>query len=308
LPRHNVNDAPGCNAGARDRGRNASDVKVSPIAPVPITATFIWTYDTRRFANPEEPATAPLLTVTNISKRFGGLEALAGCTLSVGEGSITGLIGPNGAGKTTLFNVISGLTPADGGQIRLGVDRLDGLSAHAIAMRGVGRTFQIPRPLGRMTVLENVLVYAHDQPGEALARVFTAPKQVRAEENRARGRAHAILESVELSHLAAARADTLSGGQKKLLELARVLMSDPRIILLDEPGAGVNPTLMRSLVATIQALRAAGRTFLLIEHDMDLVTELCDPVIVMAQGRKLMEGPFAEIRRDARVLEAYLGI
>ena len=131
----------------------------------------------------EEPATAPLLTVTSISKRFGGLEALAGCTLSVGEGSITGLIGPNGAGKTTLFNVISGLTPADDGQIRLG----DRLSAHAIARRGVGRTFQIPRPLGRMTVLENVLVYAHGQLGEGLVRVFTTPKRVRAEESRASG-------------------------------------------------------------------------------------------------------------------------
>jgi branched-chain amino acid transport system ATP-binding protein len=154
--------------------------------------------------------------------------------------------------------VISGLTPSDGGQIRLGADRLDGLSAHAIARRGVGRTFQIPRPLGRMTVLENVLVYGHDQPGEGLTRVFTTPKRVSAEEHRARERAYALLESVELAHLAAARADTLSGGQKKLLELARVLMSDPRIILLDEPGAGVNPTLMRSLVETIRALRAGA--------------------------------------------------
>ncbi len=192
--------------------------------------------------------------------------------------------------------MISGLTPADGGQIRLGADRLDGLPAHAIARRGVGRTFQIPRPLGRMTVLENVLVYAHDQPGEKLARVFTTPRRVTAEESRGRERAQAILHSVDLAHLGGARAETLSGGQKKLLELAR-----------DEPGAGVNPTLMRSLVETIRALRAAGRTFLLIEHDMDLVTELCDPVIVMAQGRKLMEAPFAEVRRDPRVLEAYLG-
>jgi branched-chain amino acid transport system ATP-binding protein len=203
--------------------------------------------------------------------------------------------------------VISGLTPADGGQIRLGADRLDGLSAHAIARRGVARTFQIPRPLGRMTVLENVLVYAHDQPGERLARVFTTPKRVTAEESRVCERAQVILDSVELAHLAGARAETLSGGQKKLLELARALMSNPRIILLDEPGAGVNPTLMRSLVEAIRALRAAGRTFLLIEHDMDLVTELCDPVIVMAQGRKLMEAPFADVRRDPRVLEAYLG-
>ena len=203
--------------------------------------------------------------------------------------------------------MISGLTPADGGQISLGTDRLDGLPAHAIARRGVGRTFQIPRPLGRMTVLENVLVYAHDQPGERLARVFTTPRRVTVEESRVRERAQAILHSVDLAHLAGARAETLSGGQKKLLELARALMSDPRIILLDEPGAGVNPTLMRSLVEAIRALRAAGRTFLLIEHDMDLVTELCDPVIVMAQGRKLMEAPFAEVRRDPRVLEAYLG-
>src|SRR5213592_3348996 len=258
-------------------------------------------------ASATEDLTAELLTVTGITKRFGGVEALAGCTLAIAEGSITGLIGPNGAGKTTLFNVISGLTPADGGEIRLGADRLDGRSAHAIARRGLGRTFQIPRPLGRMTVMENVLVYANDQPGERLARVFTAPQRVRTEEHRARARAQSILDSMELAHLASARAETLSGGQKKLLELARVLMSDPRIILLDEPGAGVNPTLMRSLVATIRGLRAAGRTFLLIEHDMDLVTELCDPVIVMAQGRKLMEGPFAEVRRDPRVLEAYLG-
>jgi branched-chain amino acid transport system ATP-binding protein len=254
-----------------------------------------------------DPVTAELLSVTGITKRFGGVEALAGCTLAVAEGSITGLIGPNGAGKTTLFNVISGLTRADGGQIRLGADRLDGLPAHAIAQLGVGRTFQIPRPLGRMTVLENMLVYAHDQPGESLVRVFATPRRWRATERRLRERAREVLESVELGALASARAETLSGGQKKLLELARALMSDPRVILLDEPGAGVNPTLMRSLVEAIRALRAAGRTFLVIEHDMDLVTELCDPVVVMAQGRKLTEGPFAEVRRDPRVLEAYLG-
>jgi branched-chain amino acid transport system ATP-binding protein len=247
------------------------------------------------------------LTISGITKRFGGVEALAGCTFSVDEGSITGLIGPNGAGKTTLFNVISGLTHADGGEIRLGRQRLDGMSAHSIARRGIGRTFQIPRPLGRMTVLENVLVYAHGQTGESVTQVFASPGIVRDEERRLRARAREILASMDLGHLADARAETLSGGQKKLLELARALMSDPRIILLDEPGAGVNPTLMRSLIATIRTLRDQGRTFLLIEHDMDLVTELCDPVIVMAQGRKLTEGPFADVRRDPAVLEAYLG-
>ena len=245
--------------------------------------------------------------MTGVTKRFGGVEALAGCTFSVRPRSITGLIGPNGAGKTTLFNVISGLTRADGGEIRLGGDRLDGVSSHAIARLGVGRTFQIPRPLGRMTVLENVLVYAHAQPGEGLARVFASPKRVAAAERQLRERAQEILETVDLAPLAGEPAETLSGGQKKLLELARVLMGAPRVILLDEPGAGVNPTLMRSLVEVIRRLRAEGRTFLLIEHDMDLVTELCDPVIVMAQGRTLLEGPFAEVRRDPRVLEAYLG-
>src|SRR5262245_44701345 len=178
------------------------------------------TYD----PEPRETPTTTLLSVTRITKRFGGVEALAGCTLSVRAGSITGLIGPNGAGKTTLFNVITGLTPPDRGEIRLGADRLDGLSAHAIARRGVGRTFQIPRPLGRMTVLENVLVYGHEQPGEALPRVFAAGGRVRTRERELRERAQAILASMDLAHLASAPAETLSGGQKKLLELARVLM------------------------------------------------------------------------------------
>jgi branched-chain amino acid transport system ATP-binding protein len=251
--------------------------------------------------------TGPLLTVIDVTKRFGGVAALAGCTFDVAPGTITGLIGPNGAGKTTLFNAISGLTAPDAGEIRLGPLRLDGLASHTIARLGVGRTFQIPRPFGRMTVLENLLVYGKEQDGEALANVFVAPGRVRRQEEILTRRAQDILEFMELAPYASALAETLSGGQKKLLELARVLMGDPRIILLDEPGAGVNPTLMRSLVARIRDLHARGRTFVLIEHDMDLVTELCNPVIVLAQGRKLMEGRFAELRRDPRVLEAYLG-
>jgi branched-chain amino acid transport system ATP-binding protein len=251
--------------------------------------------------------TGPLLTVIDVTKRFGGVAALAGCTFDVAPGTITGLIGPNGAGKTTLFNAISGLTAPDAGEIRLGPLRLDGLASHTIARLGVGRTFQIPRPFGRMTVLENLLVYGKEQDGEALANVFAAPGRVRRQEEILTRRAQDILEFMELAPHASALAETLSGGQKKLLELARVLMGDPRIILLDEPGAGVNPTLMRSLVARIRDLHARGRTFVLIEHDMDLVTELCNPVIVLAQGRKLMEGRFAELRRDPRVLEAYLG-
>ena len=249
-----------------------------------------------------------LLSVRGVEKRFGGLTALDGVSLEVAGGSITGLIGPNGAGKTTLFNVVSGLLPPDAGEIRLGADRLEGRTAHEIARLGVARTFQIPRPLARLTVLENLLLYGKDQRGEQLRGLVARRAAIAAQEGALRSRALEILALTDLVALRDAPAGTLSGGQKKLLELARVLMADPALILLDEPGAGVNPTLMRSLVSAIRGLHARGMTFLLIEHDMDLITELCDPVIVLAQGRRLAEGPFAEVRRDPRVLEAYLGM
>jgi branched-chain amino acid transport system ATP-binding protein len=247
------------------------------------------------------------LAVRGVRKRFGGLQALDGVTLDVAGGAITGLIGPNGAGKTTLFDVVSGLLAPDAGEITLGSERLDGRPAHAIARRGLARTFQIPRPLARLTVLENLLLCAKDQTGERLSALVTRRAAIARQEAVLESRAREILALTELEHLRDAPAETLSGGQKKLLELARALMAEPALILLDEPGAGVNPTLMRSLVAVIRALHARGMTFLLIEHDMDLVAELCDPVIVLAQGRRLVEGPFAEVRRDPRVLEAYLG-
>ena len=250
---------------------------------------------------------APLLVVDDVRKRFGGLRALDGVSLEVARGAITGLIGPNGAGKTTLFDVLSGLLPADAGEIRLGPHRIDRRPAHEIARLGVARTFQIPRPLARLTVLENLLLYAKRQSGERLRGLIFRRATIEADEAALRARAAGILELTELAPLRDARAETLSGGQKKLLELARVLMAEPALILLDEPGAGVNPTLMRSLVAAIRALHARGMTFLLIEHDMDLITELCDPVVVLAEGRRLVEGPFEEVRRDPRVLEAYLG-
>ena len=249
-----------------------------------------------------------LLSVRGVEKRFGGLTALDGVSLGVAGGSITGLIGPNGAGKTTLFDVVSGLLPPDAGEIRLGADRLEGRTAHEIARLGVARTFQIPRPLARLTVLENLLLYGKDQRGEQLRGLVARRAAIAAQEGALRSRALEILALTDLVALRDAPAGTLSGGQKKLLELARVLMADPALILLDEPGAGVNPTLMRSLVSAIRGLHARGMTFLLIEHDMDLITELCDPVIVLAQGRRLAEGPFAEVRRDPRVLEAYLGM
>jgi branched-chain amino acid transport system ATP-binding protein len=248
-----------------------------------------------------------MLNVVGVKKTFGGVEALRGCSLTVSKGTITGLIGPNGAGKTTLFNVVSGVFRPDGGEIHLDDERIDGLPSHRISQRGVLRTFQIPRVLSRMTVLENLLLYPQHQRGERLWTNLLQYRRILGQERDIRNRALEILEFVNLFSLRDAYAMELSGGQKKLLELARVLMADPRIILLDEPGAGVNPTLMNELVKRILELQQRGLTFLLIEHDMDLVVKLCHPVIVMTEGRKLTEGSFTEVRQDKRVLEAYLG-
>ncbi len=248
-----------------------------------------------------------MLDVLEVKKSFGGIEALKGCSLRVMEGTITGLIGPNGAGKTTLFNVISGIFKPEGGEIRFQGKRIDSLPSHIVSQRGILRTFQIPRVLSRMTVLENLLLYPNPQRGERLWRNLLQHRKVKMEERRLRDRAIEILEFVNLVQLKNAYAMELSGGQKKLLELARVLMAAPRMILLDEPGAGVNPSLLNDLVKRILQLQEQGITFLLIEHDMDLVLKLCHPVIVMTEGRKLTEGGFSEIRHDERVLEAYLG-
>jgi branched-chain amino acid transport system ATP-binding protein len=248
-----------------------------------------------------------MLNIHDVRKKFGGVEALRGCSLRVEEGTITGLIGPNGAGKTTLFNVISGIFRPDQGEIAFQGKRIDGLPPFQIARLGLLRTFQISRGLKRMTVFENMMVYPQGQIGENLSKVLFQWAAVKIQEKALRAKAIKTLEFVNLIDLKDAYAQELSGGQKKLLELARVLMADPKIVLLDEPGAGVNPTLMKDLVARILQLKKEGMTFLLIEHDMDLVLSLCDTVIVMTQGEKLTEGSFDEIRRDARVLEAYLG-
>jgi branched-chain amino acid transport system ATP-binding protein len=248
-----------------------------------------------------------MLKICEIRKNFGGVQALRGCSLNVVKGTITGLIGPNGAGKTTLFNVICGIFKPDGGEIRFNGERIDGQPSHLISQKGILRTFQIPRVLNRMTVMENLLLYPQKQRGEKLWTNLLQYRWVLAQEREIQERAIEILEFVNLHHLKNSYAMELSGGQKKLLELARVLMADPLMILLDEPGAGVNPTLMNELIKRILELQEKGLTFLLIEHDMDLVLKLCDPVIVMTEGKKLTEGIFAEIRRDERVLEAYLG-
>lgn len=251
---------------------------------------------------------SPFLAVEDLTKSFGGLRAVDRCSLEVREGTITGLIGPNGAGKTTLFNLLTGFHRPDGGRVRFRGDDITGLPAHKVFRRGICRTFQIPREFKDLSVLENLMVVAPDQAGERLWVPWLQPGRVRRDETRLRERAMVVLDQVGLARLAGEPAWTLSGGQKKLLELARTLMAEPALLMLDEPGAGVNPTQMKELTRYIQWLAAErGVTILLIEHDMDLVMAICNPVIVLSEGRPLAEGPPDIIRKDPRVLSAYLG-
>lgn len=249
-----------------------------------------------------------MLRVENLVKRFGGVTAVDGCSLNIEAGRITGLIGPNGAGKTTCFNMIAGALVPTSGRILLEGQEITGLAPHLLYHLGVLRTFQIPREFARLTVLENLMAAAPDQPGERILQNWLAPGRVRAREREVMERAEEALDFLGLSHLRDQAAGTLSGGQKKLVELGRTMMVDARLVLLDEPGAGVNPTLMQSIIAMIRRLHEErGYTFCIIEHDMDLIAELCDPVIVLAGGRVLMEGSMEEVRQDASVIDAYFG-
>jgi branched-chain amino acid transport system ATP-binding protein len=248
-----------------------------------------------------------LLDLKGVAKAFGNLKAVDGVDLAVRPGRITGVIGPNGAGKTTLFNLVAGTLAPDAGEIVFAGERIDGLSPDRIFRRGLARTFQIPRPFPRMTVLENAMLAPIGQTGERFWANWWQAGRVAAEEKAARERAAEVLGFCGLGAQLGQLAGTLSGGQQKLLELARVLMVEPRLILLDEPAAGVNPALMEILVEKIRTLHARGIAFLVIEHNMDLVTRLCDPVVVMAAGRILVEGGPEEILAHPEVLDAYLG-
>ena len=235
---------------------------------------------------------------------FGGVPALDGATLEVEPGSITGLIGPNGAGKSTLFNCISGFLRPESGRVLFDGRRVDCRPAHRIARAGLVRTFQTPRVLARMTVLENVLLAVPRHPGERLGGAIAGRPRERA----ARARALTLLELVRLDGDAAALAGTLSGGQRKLLDLIRALMAEPRILLLDEPMAGVSPALRVELLGHILGLRERERiTLLIAEHDLDFVMRACDRVIVMNEGRVIAQGTPEQVRRDERVVDAYLG-
>jgi branched-chain amino acid transport system ATP-binding protein len=254
------------------------------------------------------PTRDAILEVRSVTKAFGGNRAVDDCSIVVGRGTITGLIGPNGAGKSTLLNVIAGALRATSGVVLLDGLRIDGLRPDELLRRGLARTFQIPRPIPTMTVLENLVLAGPEQSGERIWNAWCRPAQVGRQENAIVDEALAILDYVNLLHLRDAYAANISGGQKKLLEFARTLMIKPRVVLLDEPAAGVNRTLMRQLSGYIEEQsRDNGVTFLIVEHDMDLVARLCDPVIVMAQGRPLFEGTFDEVRQEQSVLDAYLG-
>ena len=251
---------------------------------------------------------APLLEVRDLAKRFGGLKALDGCSLSVDAGAVTGLIGPNGAGKSTLLNVMTGLVRADSGQVLLEGRDVTATPMHRFPALGVARTFQIVRELGSLTVFENLLLAPRLQTGEGVTAGVFARRKWWAQESANALKAKALLERVGLFKLADHPSGGLSGGQKKLLDLARALLLEPKLILLDEPGAGVAPPLKLEMIRLIRELKAEGVSFALVEHDMHLVGELCDRVHVMAEGRRLVSGTFDEVARDRRVVEAYLGV
>ena len=249
-----------------------------------------------------------MLSVQNVSMHFGGIKAVDNITLSIETGSITGLIGPNGAGKTTLFNVIAGLYKPNTGRVFLDGQDITGAAPHELFHKGLLRTFQLAHEFSSLTVRENLMMVPPNQSGERLIDTWFSPKKVCAEEAANRQRANDVIAFLQISHLADEYAGNLSGGQKKLLELGRTMMTDAKIVFLDEVGAGVNRTLLRQIGDSILRLNTEfGYTFCMIEHDMQFIARMCDPVIVMAQGRVLAEGNAAQVQANEDVIDAYLG-
>jgi branched-chain amino acid transport system ATP-binding protein len=249
-----------------------------------------------------------MIRVEDLHRHFGGFRAVDGASLEIARGSITGLIGPNGAGKTTLFNVVAGRLAPTSGRVFMEGQDITGLPPHALFHRGLLRTFQIAHEFGSMTVRENLMMVPAAQAGERMWNTWFRRGQVAREEAAIRAKADEVLEFLTISHLADQKAAQISGGQKKLLELGRTMMVDAKIVFLDEVGAGVNRTLLNTIGDAILRLnRERGYTFCVIEHDMDFIARLCDPVIVMAEGRVLAQGTVDQVRNDERVIEAYLG-
>ena len=248
-----------------------------------------------------------MLTISGLARSFYGIAALRGADLTVERGTITGLIGPNGAGKTTLFNVASGLFRPDAGTITFDGQNIAGLPADRIVRRGLVRTFQLARGFPKLSVFQHLMLYGRDQPGEKLWSAIAGSRAARDREAELAELAWATARRLRLDHVIDNPVTALSGGQKKLVEIGRALMAQPKMILLDEPMAGVNPTLTAQIAEHLVALNQMGMTICLIEHDMALIRDLCNPVVVMADGRQLMTGSFDEVVADSRVQEAYLG-
>lgn len=249
-----------------------------------------------------------MIAVEDLHMHFGGIRAVDGASLTIENGSITGLIGPNGAGKTTLFNVIAGVHKPTSGRVYLDGQDITGLPPHRLFAKGVLRTFQVAQEFSTLTVRENLMTVPGGQSGERLFDVWLRPQKIRGEESAIRAKADEVIEFLKLDAVAGERAGNLSGGQKKLLELGRTMMAEPRVVLLDEVGAGVNRTLLKEIAGAILRLNLhRDYTFCIIEHDMELISLLCDPVIVMAEGKVLTQGPAPVVQADERVIEAYLG-
>ena len=249
-----------------------------------------------------------ILQINNLSKYFGGLAAVSNCSLKVKRGSITGIIGPNGSGKTTLFNLIAGNLKSSKGKVLFNNQDITDVPSYQLFSKGLLRTFQIAHEFTNLTVLENLMMVPGNQSGEKLINALIKPGLVRKEEEKVRNKAYEVIEFLNLKHLANELAGNLSGGQKKLLELGRTMMVDAKLVLLDEVGAGVNRTLLKDIGTSIQRLnKEKGYTFCMIEHDMDFISRLCDPVIVMAEGSVLFEGTSDEVKKNEKVIESYLG-
>ena len=249
-----------------------------------------------------------ILQVNNISKYFGGLAAVSNCSLNIKKGSITGVIGPNGSGKTTLFNLIAGNLKPNSGQVMFNNQEITSIPSYELFSKGLLRTFQIAHEFTNLTVLENLMMVPGNQSGEKLMTALLNPKLVKKEEEAVKQKAYEVIDFLNLKHLSNELAGNLSGGQKKLLELGRTMMVDAKIVLLDEVGAGVNRTLLKDIGTAIQRLnKEKGYTFCMIEHDMDFIKRMCDPVIVMAEGSVLFEGTPNEVMQNEKVIESYLG-
>ena len=249
-----------------------------------------------------------ILQIENLSKYFGGLAAVSNCSLKIKKGSITGIIGPNGSGKTTLFNLIAGNLESSQGTVFFNNENITNTPSYELFSKGVLRTFQIAHEFTNLTVLENLMMVPGKQSGESLVNALFKPSLVKKEEIKIREKALEVIDFLNLKHLSNELAGNLSGGQKKLLELARTMMVDAKLVLLDEVGAGVNRTLLKEIGSAILRLnKEQGYTFCMIEHDMEFISRLCNPVIVMAEGSVLFEGTSDEVKKNEKVIESYLG-